>query len=59
MDFPNLNIPTTLTYCVRIVPTPKYQLNINFGIAQIAGQVEPTINLQARHQFGAQVTYGF
>jgi hypothetical protein len=59
MDFPTLNIPTTLTYCVRIVPTPKYKLNIDFGIAQIAGQVEPTVNLQARHQFGAQVTYGF
>jgi hypothetical protein len=59
MDFPTLNIPTTLTYCVRIVPTPKHQFNIDFGIAQIAGQVEPTINLQARHQFGAQVTYGF
>jgi hypothetical protein len=59
MGFPTLNIPTTLTYCVRIVPTPKYKLNIDFGIAQIAGQVEPTVNLQARHQFGAQVTYGF
>jgi len=59
MDFPTLNIPTTLTYCARIVPSPKHQLNFDFGIAQIAGQVEPTINLQARHQFGAQVTYGF
>ena len=59
MDFPTLNIPTTLTYCLRIVPTPKHQLNIDFGIAQIAGQVEPTVNLQARHQFGAQITYGF
>lgn len=59
MGFPVLNIPTTLTYCMRIVPNPKYKLNIDFGIAQVAGQVEPTVNLQARHQFGAQVTYGF
>ena len=59
MGFPTLNIPTTLTYCVRIVPFPKHALNFDFGIAQIAGQVEPTVNLQARHQFGAQVTYGF
>jgi hypothetical protein len=57
--FPTLNIPTTLTYCARIVPNPKYKLNIDFGIAQVAGQVEPTVNLQARHQFGAQITYGF
>jgi hypothetical protein len=54
-----LNIPTTLTYCARIVPNPKYKLNIDFGVAQVAGQVEPTVNLQARHQFGAQITYGF
>ena len=59
LGFPTLNVPTTLTYCARIVPNPKHQLNFDFGIAQIAGQVEPTINLQARHQFGAQVTYGF
>jgi hypothetical protein len=59
MGFPTLNIPTTLTYCARIVPNPKYKLNIDFGIAQVAGQVEPTVNLQARHQFGAQITYGF
>ena len=59
MGFPTLNIPTTLTYCVRIIPTPKYKLNLDFGIAQIAGQVEPTVNLQARHQFGFQVSYGF
>ena len=59
MGFPTLNIPTTLTYCVRIVPTPKYKLNLDFGIAQIAGQVEPTVNLEARHQFGFQISYGF
>jgi hypothetical protein len=57
--FPALNIPTTLTYCVRIVPSPRHKLNIDFGVAQIAGQVAPAVNLQARHQFGAQITYGF
>ncbi len=59
LGFPTLNIPTTLTYCARIVPSPKVKLNIDFGVAQIAGQVEPTVNLQARHQFGTQITYGF
>jgi hypothetical protein len=58
-----LNIPTTLTYCTRIVPSPKHKLNIDFGVAQIAGKIYgngPTsINLQARHQFGTQMTYGF
>jgi hypothetical protein len=58
-----LNIPTTLTYCMRIVPSPKHKLNIDFGVAQIAGMIYGSgstgINLKARHQFGAQMTYGF
>ena len=54
-----LNIPTTLTYCVRFVPTTKQKLNFDFGIAQIAGNVAPGIDLNARHQAGVQVSYGF
>jgi hypothetical protein len=58
-----LNIPTTLTYCTRIVPSPKHKLNIDFGVAQVAGMIYGSgstgINLKARHQFGAQMTYGF
>jgi hypothetical protein len=50
LGFPTLNIPTTLTYCARIVPSTRYKFNIDFGVAQIGGQVEPTVNLQARHQ---------
>lgn len=58
-QFPTLNIPTTLTYCVRFVPSPKQKLNFDFGIAQIAGNVMPGVNLKARHQAGVQVSYGF
>jgi hypothetical protein len=58
-----LNIPTTLTYAARFVPSTKYKLNFDLGVAQIAGQVYgsgPTgVNLQARHQVGVQVSYGF
>ncbi|MGA3092080.1 MAG: DUF3034 family protein [Terriglobales bacterium] len=59
-----LNIPTTLTYCVRFLPSPKHKLNFDFGIAQVAGNIYNTpatgiINLQARHQAGFQVSYGF
>ena len=58
-----LNIPTTLTYAARFVPNTKYKLNFDFGVAQIAGQVYGSgstgINLQARHQIGVQVSYGF
>ena len=60
---PALNIPTTLTYAARFVPTSKYKLNFDFGVAQIAGYVNGSgatgINLQARHQVGIQMSYGF
>ncbi len=60
---PPLNIPTTLTYAIRFVPSPKYKLNVDFGIAQIAGRVYNSgttiIDLQARHQVAVQASYGF
>jgi len=59
LDFSTLNIPTTLTYCARVIPAAKYKVNFDVGVAQIAGQVMPGVNLQARHQVGAQVSYAF
>lgn len=60
---PPLNIPTTLTYAVRVVPTPKQKLNLDFGIARIAGRVfssgTTVVDLKARHQAALQVSYGF
>jgi len=57
--FPNLVIPTTLTYAVRLLPAPEHKLAIDFGVAQIAGHVAPGTDLKARKQLGMQVTYGF
>jgi hypothetical protein len=54
-----LNIATTLTYCARVIPTSKYKLNLDFGVAQIAGVVHSGIDLKARHQVGFQMSYGF
>jgi len=59
LNFPTLNIPTTLTYCVRFIPTSKYKLNFDVGVAQVAGEVMPGIDLKARHQVGFQMSYGF
>jgi hypothetical protein len=54
------NIPTTLTYYARFVPTSRYKLTFDFGIAQVAGNVNPMLpSLQARHQVGLQMSYGF
>src|ERR1035437_1507466 len=64
LNFPTLNTPTTLTYCVRFIPSPKHKLNFDFGIAQVAGYVIGSastehVNLAARHQAGFQISYGF
>ena len=66
---PGAVIPTTLTYAVRIVPAGAFptrrgwkdespKLNIDFGIAQAAGNIMPGVNLNARHQFALGISYG-
>ena len=56
---PTAIIPTTLAYAIRFMPTPERKINFDFGVAQIAGQIAPGVNLQARAQVAAQVSYGF
>ncbi|HVO63667.1 MAG TPA: hypothetical protein VMT53_22280 [Terriglobales bacterium] len=58
-NFPELNIPTTLTYAARFTPKEKYHINFDVGVAQIAGKVQPGVDLKARHQIGAQVSWAF
>lgn len=55
-------IPATLTYAVRVVPTPEGRLrkfNVDFGIAQIANHIMPGADLRARHQVATGISYGF
>lgn len=59
VNMPMLNIPTTLTYLLRVIPSHKHKLNFDCGFAQLAGQVAPGVDLKARHQFGTQVSYAF
>jgi hypothetical protein len=58
-QLPTAVIPTTITYAIRFVPLPERRLNFDFGVAQIAGQIAPGVNLQARAQVAAQLSYGF
>jgi hypothetical protein len=52
-------IPTTITYAVRLSPAPESKLNIDFGVAQIAGKIARGVDLQARSRLGLQISYGF
>ncbi len=68
-DLPGAVVPTTLTYAVRIVPggalplhgwgVESPRLTIDLGVAQVASNILPGVNLQARHQFALGVSYGF
>jgi hypothetical protein len=58
-QLPNAVIPTTLTYAVRVTPIAESKLNVDFGVAQIAGTIQPGTNLKARNQIGMQIGYAF
>jgi hypothetical protein len=57
-NLPGAIVPTTITYAVRVVPSEKRKFNIDFGVAQAAGQIAPGVNLNARHQFALGISYG-
>ncbi|MGA2436217.1 MAG: hypothetical protein ABSG25_13150 [Bryobacteraceae bacterium] len=55
---PGADVPTTITYAARIVPSPKAKFNVDFGVAQAAGKILPGVDLEARHQFALGISYG-
>jgi hypothetical protein len=57
-NLPGAIVPTTITYAARIVPLAERRFNIDFGVAQAAGQILPGVNLYARHQFALGISYG-
>ncbi len=53
-------LPTTITYFARIVPPVEgSKLNVDFGVAQAAGRIQPGVELEARSQFAMGVSYRF
>jgi hypothetical protein len=58
-NLPGVAIPTTLVYALRVVPTEAAKLNLDFGVAQVAGQIAPGVDVKARSQFGFGISYGF
>lgn len=57
-NLPGAIVPTTITYAARIVPLEKRKFNIDFGVAQAAGRIQPGVDLKARHQFALGISYG-
>ena len=53
------DIPTSIDYAVRVVPSPKHKLNLDAGILQAAGRIAPGVDLKARARFAFGISYGF
>jgi hypothetical protein len=53
------DIPTSVDYAVRIVPSPKHKLNIDFGILRAAGRITTGVDLKARARAAFGISYGF
>jgi hypothetical protein len=58
-NLPGATLPTTLTYFARVIPIPERPFNLDFGVAQAAGEVLPGAKLNARAQFAFGATYRF
>jgi hypothetical protein len=52
------DIPTSIDYAVRVVPSPKHKLNVDFGILQAAGNIGGA-DLKARVRAAFGISYGF
>jgi len=59
VSYSALDIPTSIDYAIRVVPTPKHRLNIDAGILQAAGRIATGTDLKARARFAFGITYGF
>jgi hypothetical protein len=53
------DIPTSIDYAVRYVPSPRHKLNVDFGILQAAGRITPGVDLKARARAAFGISYGF
>jgi hypothetical protein len=58
-QLPTAVIPTTVAYAVRLTHIAERKLNVDLGVAQVAGKIAPGVDLQARSRFALQVSYGF
>lgn len=58
-DLPGAVMPTTLVYAVRVLPSAKLPLNVDFGMLQGPGRIAPGVDLQARSRPAFAVSYKF
>jgi len=58
-QLPTAVIRTAFVYALRVVPSPKFRLNVDFGVLEGPGVIAPGVDLKAKVSPGAAVSYAF
>ncbi len=58
-QLPNAVIRTAFVYALRVVPSPRLRLNVDFGILEGPGQIAAGVDLKAKDCPGGAISYSF
>jgi hypothetical protein len=58
-QLPDAVIRTAFVYALRVVPSPRLKLNVDFGILEGPGQIAAGVDLKAKDCPGAAISYAF
>jgi len=58
-QLPTAVIRTAFVYALRVLPSPKLRLNLDFGILEGPGLIAPGVDLKAKDCPGAAISYAF
>jgi hypothetical protein len=58
-QLPTAVIRTAFVYALRVIPSPKLKLNVDFGILEGPGQIATGVDLKAKDCPGGAVSYSF
>jgi len=58
-QLPDAVIRTAFVYALRVVPSPRLKLNVDFGILEGPGQIAAGVDLKAKDCPGGAISYSF
>jgi hypothetical protein len=58
-QLPKAVIRTAFVYALRVIPSPKMKLNVDFGILEGPGQIATGVDLKAKDCPGGAISYSF
>ncbi len=58
-QLPDAVIRTTMVYAMRVLPSPKLRLNVDFGVLQGPGVIAPGTDLKAKDRPAFAISYAF